>query len=78
MLRGPGAALGVRSEPSGTVNLVTKQPRLANFGSVSAGVGSSGALELSADVNRVLNVEQELAARLVLTCGPIRPRSRVS
>lgn len=67
VLRGPGAALGVRSEPGGTVNLVTKQPRLANFGSVSAGVGSSGALELSADVNRVLNAEQELAARLVLT-----------
>jgi iron complex outermembrane receptor protein len=67
VLRGPGAALGVRSEPGGTVNLVTKQPRLANFGAVSAGVGSSGALELSADVNRVLNAEQELAARLVLT-----------
>lgn len=67
VLRGPGAALGVRSEPGGTVNLVTKQPRLANFGSVSVGVGSSGALELSADVNRVLNAEQELAARLVLT-----------
>ena len=67
VLRGPGAALGVRSEPGGTVNLVTKQPRLANFGSVGVGVGSSGALELSVDVNRVLNAEQELAARLVLT-----------
>lgn len=67
VLRGPGAALGVRSEPGGTVNLMTKQPRLANFGSVGVGVGSSGALELSADVNRVLNAEQELAARLVLT-----------
>ena len=67
VLRGPGAALGVRSEPGGTVNLVTKQPRLANFGSVSAGVGNAGALAWSADINRVLNAEQELAARLVLT-----------
>lgn len=67
VLRGPGAALGVRSEPGGTVNLVTKQPRLANFGSVGAGIGNSGARELSADINRVLDAEQELAARLVLT-----------
>ncbi|KRC34362.1 TonB-dependent siderophore receptor [Acidovorax sp. Root219] len=67
VLRGPGAALGVRSEPGGTVNLVTKQPRLANFGSAGASIGTSGALELSADINRVLSQEQELAARLVLT-----------
>lgn len=67
VLRGPGAALGVRSEPGGTVNLVTRQPRLDNFGSASASIGNSGALELSADLNRVLSQEQELAARLVLT-----------
>ncbi len=67
VLRCPGSALGVRSEPGGTVNLVTKQPRLANFGSAGASIGTSGALALSADINRVLSQEQELAARLVLT-----------
>ena len=39
VLRGPGAALGVRSEPGGTVNLVTQQPQLANFGSATLGAG---------------------------------------
>ncbi len=57
VLRGPGAALGLRSEPGGTVNLVSKQPELSNFGSVGVGAGTSGALELSADINRVLSAE---------------------
>jgi len=67
VLRGPGAALGVRSEPGGTVNLVTRQPQLANFGSIVLGAGSHGARETSIDLNRVLSAEQELAARLTAT-----------
>lgn len=67
VLRGPGAALGVRSEPGGTVNLVTRQPQLANFGSAGASVGTAGALQTHLDLNRVLSAEKELAARLVLT-----------
>lgn len=67
VLRGPGAAVGVRSEPGGTVNIATKQPQLRNFGSASAGVGSDGALELSVDINRVLSQEDELSARVTAT-----------
>lgn len=67
VMRGPGAALGVRSEPGGTVNLVTKQPRLDNFGSVLTTIGSAGALEMSADINRILSREKELAARIAIT-----------
>ncbi|WOI47457.1 TonB-dependent siderophore receptor [Acidovorax sp. BLS4] len=67
VLRGPGAALGVRSEPGGTVNLVTRQPQLANFGSASLGAGTHGALEASIDLNRVLSAENELAARVTAT-----------
>ncbi len=67
VLRGPGAALGVRSEPGGTVNIVTRQPQLANFGRVSLGAGGHGALETSVDLNRVLSSENELAARLTAT-----------
>lgn len=67
VMRGPGAALGVRSEPGGTVNLVTKRPRLDNFGSVLTAAGSSGSLEMSADINRILSRERELAARVVIT-----------
>ncbi|MDZ7922175.1 TonB-dependent siderophore receptor [Rhodoferax sp.] len=67
VLQGPGAALGLRSEPGGTVNLMSKQAEMANFGSVGVSAGGSGAMELSADINRVLSEEHELAARLVLT-----------
>ena len=67
VLRGPGAAIAVRSEPGGTVNIVTRQPQLANFGSVYFGLGSHKAGELSLDLNRVLSQEQELAARVIVT-----------
>lgn len=67
VLRGPGAALGVRSEPGGTVNLVMRQPQLADFGSVTLGAGSHGARETSIDLNRVLSAEHELAARISAT-----------
>jgi iron complex outermembrane receptor protein len=67
VMRGPGAAVGVRSEPGGTVNIVTRTPQMSNFGSVLVGAGSANARELSVDLNRVLSQENELAARLVLT-----------
>lgn len=67
VLRGPGAALGLRSEPGGTVNLMSKQPEMANWGSVTASAGSAGGMELTTDINRILSAEQELAARLILT-----------
>jgi len=67
VLRGPGSAMGVRSEPGGTVNIVTRKPRLANFGSVYLGGGSHGALETSVDLNRLLSQENEFAARVTAT-----------
>lgn len=67
VLRGPGAALGLRSEPGGSVNIVTRQPELANFGSASLGGGAHNTLDATVDLNRVLSAEQELAARLIVT-----------
>ncbi len=67
VLRGPGAAIGVRSEPGGTVDIVTRQPQLANFGSVSVGGGSHGVLDTTVDLNRVLSQDKELAARVIAT-----------
>lgn len=67
VLRGPGAALGLRSEPGGTVNLMSKQPEMSNFGALKASVGSSGGQELTVDLNRVISAEDELAARLIVT-----------
>lgn len=67
VLRGPGAAVGVRSEPGGTVNITTRQPQLKNFGSVLLSAGTANAGELSVDLNRVLSPENELAARITAT-----------
>ena len=67
VLRGPGAAVGVRSEPGGTVNIVTRQPMLENGGSVLLSAGEHSAREYTIDLNRVLSVEDELAARIIAT-----------
>ena len=72
VLRGPGAALGVRSEPGGTVNLVTRQPTMRNGAGVLVSAGAHDAQELTVDLNRVLSQDDELAARLIAT------RSRAS
>ena len=67
VLRGPGAAFGVRSEPGGTVDIATHQPRLGDAASAFVRIGSHGARELSADVNRTLDAERGLAARVIAT-----------
>lgn len=72
VLRGPGAAIGVRSEPGGTVNLVSRQPLMGDASSVTASVGEHAAQELSIDLNRVLSEHGGVAARLIAT------RSRAS
>lgn len=66
ILRGPGAAVGTRGEPGGIVQIVTKQPQLSNFGSISVGLGEYGARETAIDLNRVLSFNHELAARLIV------------
>jgi iron complex outermembrane receptor protein len=72
VLRGPGAAIGVRSEPGGTVDIVTRQPLMTDASSVLASVGDHEAQELTLDLNRVLSRDNGIAARLIAT------RSRAS
>jgi iron complex outermembrane receptor protein len=67
VLRGPGAAIGVRSEPGGTVNIVTRQPMMNNAGSALLSVGQHAAQEMTIDLNRVLSADDELAARIIAT-----------
>lgn len=67
VLRGPGAAVGVRSEPGGTVNIVTRQPVMRDAATVLVSAGEHAARELTVDVNRVLSAQDELAVRLVAT-----------
>ncbi len=66
VLRGPGAAVGTRGEPGGTVDIVTKQAQSANFGAAHLGAGANGQRELSLDLNRVLSEERQLAARVIV------------
>lgn len=72
VLRGPGAAVGVRSEPGGTVDIVTRQPHMRDASTILAASGAHGAGELSVDLNRVLSAGAGVAARIVAT------RSRAS
>lgn len=65
VLRGPGAALAVRSEPGGSVNLRTRQPELRNFGTLQAGIGENEEHQVSVDLNRVLSEEHGIAARVI-------------
>ncbi len=67
VLRGPGAAMAVRSEPGGTVDIHTRQAQFANSDSVHLAAGSSDAHEISVDLNRVLSPAQQLAVRLIAT-----------
>jgi len=66
VLRGPGAAASTRSEPGGTVELVTKSAQLSDFGMAYARIGQNHARETWIDVNRVLSREHGLAGRLIL------------
>ncbi|MDQ1192753.1 iron complex outermembrane receptor protein [Brevundimonas vesicularis] len=66
VLRGPGAAASTRSEPGGTVELVTKSAQLSDFGLAYARIGQNEARETWIDVNRVLSREHGLAVRLIL------------
>ena len=65
VLRGPGAALAVRSEPGGTVNLRTRQPELRDSGTLQASLGEHGEQQFSSDFNRVLSAQHGIAARVI-------------
>ena len=49
ILKGPGSALFGRSEPGGTINLVTKKPSFKPAGSVDFSVGSFSTYRLTGD-----------------------------
>lgn len=62
ILKGPGSALYGRSEPGGTVNIVTKKPQYETSGYVKASVGSFEQYRLEGDVTSGLT--DKLAFRL--------------
>ncbi|CAL4869458.1 Metal-pseudopaline receptor CntO (plasmid) [Asticcacaulis sp. MM231] len=66
VVRGAGATAAVRSEPGGTVDIITKTPQLRDFSSVYGLIGAHNQSEAWYDTNFVISKDKELAARLVL------------
>ena len=65
VIRGPGAAAAVRTEPGGTVEVVTKSAQMDDFGSAYVRIGENNAQEYWLDVNRVLSEQHGIAARAI-------------
>lgn len=55
VLKGPGSALFGRSEPGGTINIVTKKPSFTRAGSVDFSVGSFSTYRLTGDYTAPVN-----------------------
>lgn len=55
ILKGPGSALFGRSEPGGTVNIITKKPQFEQEGFVALTLGSYNEKELVADYTNALS-----------------------
>jgi len=55
VMKGPGSALFGRSEPGGTINIITKKPRLNEEGYLQATVGSYDFYRLEGDYTNAIN-----------------------
>lgn len=64
VLKGPAGTDNGRGAPTGSVNLVSKKARLDDISSVSLTGGSAKQKRVTADVNRVLDAERGIAARI--------------
>ena len=64
VLKGPAGTDNGRSAPTGSVNLVTKQPTLEEATSASATAGSGSQKRVVADYNHVINADTGTAIRL--------------
>lgn len=64
VVKGPAGTDNGRGAPTGSVNLVTKKPRLDDMASASATFGSASQKRVTADVNRVLDAGRGIALRL--------------
>ena len=66
VFKGPAGTDNGRGAPTGSINLVTKQPTLKEAYSGSIGVGSGDYKRVTADLNKPLNMEGGAALRLNL------------
>jgi catecholate siderophore receptor len=66
VLKGPAGTDNGRSSPTGSINLVSKQPLLENAYSGSATLGSGKQRRATADINTVIDADSGTAFRLNL------------
>lgn len=64
VIRGGNSTLFGTSDPGGTINFVTKQPRFMRFGEAYGAIGSPRNAEYGFDFGDTLNADQTLAYRL--------------
>jgi catecholate siderophore receptor len=64
VLKGPAGTDNGRSSPTGSVNLVTKQPTLEEATSGTVQIGSGSQKRLTTDVNHVIDADKGIAVRL--------------
>ena len=64
VLKGPAGTDNGRSSPTGSINLISKQPALENAFSASVTAGSGSQKRATADWNKVINAETGTAFRL--------------
>lgn len=64
VIRGGNSTLFGTSDPGGTINFVTKQPRFERFGEVHGSIGSPRNAEYGFDLGDTLDADQTLAWRL--------------
>ena len=64
VLKGPAGTDTGRSAPTGSINLVTKRPSMADAGTVSVTGGSASQKRATADYNTVLDAERGTALRI--------------
>jgi catecholate siderophore receptor len=64
VIKGPSGSDYGRTSPTGSINLVTKQPRLENYAAGTLSVGTQNQRRVTADLNRVIEGWNGAAFRL--------------
>jgi len=77
VVKGPDAVYSGRGSGGGSINLASKSPRLTDFTSLSAGIGTDGYLRGTVDQNWALGRDMGLRLNLMAAQGDIPGRDSV-
>lgn len=77
VIKGPSSAYTGRGGTGGSINLVTKTPKLENFAEGSAGIGNGGQYRLTVDGNYVFTDTAAMRLNLMRTGGDMPGRNEV-